>query len=167
MDEINIPLQEWICNNPPGEDMMWKGSWSNQVCFVRDEIPKFLSSDCNSYTTIRDNITVISTHMSKSIVLPVYCIKANGDKFIMRNNFYDWKVSVETHNIHDIDFQKLGVINNTSKQIHSVYCEGFKSEWMYKPYNKDKWKYTVEIYDNFNLKLFFWLMQMKDKLWEK
>ena len=169
MDDMNIPLQEWINDNNPEEKMMWKESWSNQVCFVRDEISRFLCNDntFESYQTIRENITVISTHMSKSIDLPVYCIKANGDKFIMRNNFHDWKVSVETHNLHKIDFQKLGVIRDTSNKINQVYCEGFKDEWVYKPYDEDKFKYTVEIYDNFNLKLFFWLIQMKDKIWEK
>lgn len=164
---MNIPLQEWINANSPEEKMLWKNSWSKQVCFVRDEISKFLCGPTfEEYQTVRDNITVISTHMSKSIDLPVYCIKVNGDKFIMRNNFHDWKVSVETHNIHKIDFKKLGICD-TSEQIHQVYCEGFKDEWVYKPYDEDKWKYTVEIFNDFNLKLFFWLIQMKDKIWEK
>jgi len=168
MDDMNIPLQEWISTNIPEKKMYWKDSWSQQVQFVRDVIPRLLCNPNGSdYMTVRDNITVISTHMSKSIDLPVYCIKANGDKFIMRNNFFDWKVSVETHNIHNIDFEKLGVINKTSTQIHQVYCEGFKDEWVYKPYDEDKWKYTIEINDDFKLKLFFWLIQMKDKIWEK
>ncbi len=117
--------------------------------------------------SVRENITVISTHMSKSIDLPVYCIKAYDDKFILRNNCYDWKISVETHNIHNIDFEKLGIIDKTFSQVHQVYCEGFKDEWVYKPYANDKWKYTAEINDDFKLKLFFWLIQMKDKIWEK
>jgi len=167
MDDMNIPLQDWISANVPEDKMHQKNSWSDQVCFVRDEIPKFLcGTSFEDYQTVRENITVISTHMSKSIDLPVYCIKANGDKFILRNNFYDWKMSVETHNIHSIDFEKLGICN-TSKPINQVYCEGFKNEWVYQPYNKDKWKYTVEIDNDFKLKLFFWLIQMKDKLWEK
>jgi len=164
---MNIPLQEWINDNNPDEKMLWKKSWSQQVCFVRDEIPDLLSTNNKDYQTIRDNITVISTHISKSIDLPVYCIKANGDKFILRDNFYDWKVSVETHNVHKIDFQKLGVIYNTSKKINKIYCEGFQDKWVYKSYEEDKWKYTVEINDNFKLKLFFWLMQKKDKIWEE
>ena len=168
MDDINIPLQDWISENIPEKKMYWKDSWSKQVCFVRDTIPRFLCKPNGSdYMTVRDNITVISTHMSKSIDLPVYCVKANGDKFIMRNNFFDWKISVETHNIHNIDFEKLGVIRKTSDQVHKVYCEGFKAEWVYKPYADNKWKYTAEIDDDFKLKLFFWLIQMKDKIWEK
>ncbi len=171
MDDMNTPLQEWISANNPDEKMYWKNSWSNQVCFVRDEIPALLLPKYNNpdYSTIRDNITVISTHVSKSILLPVYCIKAYGDKFIMRNNFYDWKVSVETHNIHKINFQKLGIIHDTSEQIKSYVCEGFKEEWVYKPYDEDKWKYTVEINDKFNLKLFFWFIKqnkiIKEGIW--
>jgi len=163
MDDINVPLQDWISANIPEEKMYWKQSWSDQVCFVRDQIPKFLCSgnSYEEYNTVRENITVIETHMSKSIYLPVYCIKAQGDIFIMRANFHDWKLSVETHNLHDIDFAKLGICE-TKDQIHSVYCEGFKEEWVYKPYDEDKFKYTVEIRDKFNLKLFFWLIQQKD-----
>jgi hypothetical protein len=160
MDNImNVPLQEWISANSPDKKMLWKNSWSNQVCFVRDEIPRFLSDTYDSYITVKENITVISTHTSKSIELPVYCIKANGDKIILRNNFHDWKVSVETHNLHKIDFQKLGIVKNTSAQVHQVYCEGFKPEWVYKPYDDDRFKYTVEIYNDFDLKLFFWTIQ--------
>jgi len=168
MDDMNIPLQDWISANIPDEKMYWKDSWSQQVQFVRDVIPRLLCEQNGSgYMSIRDNITVISTHMSKSIDLPVYCIKANGDKFILRNNFYDWKISVETNNLHEINFQKLGVIYDTSEQIKSYVCEGFKSEWVYKPYDEVKWKYTAEIDNDFKLKLFFWLIQMKDKIWEK
>ena len=170
MNEMNIPLQEWITSNVPDEKMLWKKAWSSQVCFVRDEIPKFLCMGeytFNEYQTIRENITVISTHTSKSIKLPVYCIKANGDTFILRNNFYDWKVSVDTHNIHKIDFKKLGVIYNTANQIESHICEGFKQEWIFKSYDEDKWQYTVEINNDFKLKLFFWLIQKKDLIWEK
>jgi len=161
MNDMNIPLQEWISTNIPEEKMYWKNSWRDQVCFVRDDIPSFLTKEYNheSYLTIRENITVISTHVSKSILLPVYCIKANGDKFIMRNNFYDWKVSVETNTIHNIDFQKLKIIYDTSKQVKQYLCEGFKDEWVYKPYDEDKRKYTVEINDNFELRLFFWMIQ--------
>ncbi len=93
MPDMNIPLQEWITANNPSKKMLWKTSWSDQVCFVRDEIPTLLCMDGHEYKkwlTIKENITVISTHTSKSIKLPVYCIKANGDTFIMRNNFYDW-----------------------------------------------------------------------------
>jgi hypothetical protein len=168
MDEMNIPLQEWITANHPKEKMIWKESWSKQVCFVRDEIPRFLSDNYDSYKTISENITVISTHTSKSISLPVYCIKANGDKFILRNNFHDWKVSVETYNMHKIDFGSLGLFNIES-QVHQVYCEGFKPEWVYKPYADDKFKYTLEINNDFDLKLFFWLIQkskiLKEELW--
>lgn len=178
MDNMNQPLQSWISANIPDEKMLWKKSWSDQVCFVRDKIPTFLVHGMETmnrdernkqYQTIRENITVISTHTSKSILLPVYCIKANGDTFIIRNNFYDWKVSVETNDIHKMDWQKLGIIRNNETQVHPVYCEGFKPEWVYKPYADDKWKYTIEINSRFKLKMFFWFLQnhklIKEGIW--
>jgi hypothetical protein len=175
---MNEPLQSWITANKPAEEMIYKDSWSDQVCFVRDKIPTFLvhardkmdrDEGYKQYQTIRENITVISTHTSKSILLPVYCIKANGDTFIIRNNFHDWKVSVETHDIHNLDWQKLGIVHNIESQVHQVYCEGFKPEWVYKPYADDKYKYTIEIYDKFQLKMFFWFLQnhklIKEGIW--
>jgi hypothetical protein len=171
MDDMNIPLQDWISANIPDDKMYWKQSWSDQVCFVRDEIPKFLctGNTYEEYETVRKNITVINTHTSKSIELPVYCIKANGDTFIMRNNFYDWKVSVETRNLHKLDFQKLGIIHDNAEQVNQVYCEGFKNEWVYKSYADDKYKYTMAIDDKFKLKMFFWLLQnhklLKEGIW--
>ncbi len=164
---MNIPLKEWINANIPEEKMLWRSHWLDQIIFFRDEIPRFLCEpDGKGYVTIKDNITVISTHISKSINLPVYCIKANDDKFILRNNFNDWKVLVKTHNIHNIDFQKFGVCN-TSKRINNKYCEGFKAEWVYESYDQNKNEYTIKINDNFKLKLFFLLIQNKDKIWEK
>lgn len=168
---MNIPLQEWIDSNAPKDEMHYKQSWIAQVCFIRDEIPGLLAERKGPYElfkTIQDNITVISEHTSKSIHLPVYRIKANGDTFILRNNFYDWKVSVETSNVHNIDFQKLGVINHTDTKVDSIYCEGFSSDWVYDSYDKNKRKYTVEIYNNFQLKLFFWLINKSDlMIWRK
>jgi hypothetical protein len=160
---MNEPLQQWITANHPADEMIYKSAWSDQVCFIRDKIPSFLvNRNVNTYKeyqTIRENITVISTHTSKSIELPVYCIKANGDTFIIRGNFHDWKVSVETHEIHKMDWQKLGIVHNIESQVHQVYCEGFKPEWVYKPYADNKWKYTIEIQDRFQLKMFFWFLQ--------
>jgi hypothetical protein len=44
MDDMNVPLQDWISANIPEEKMIWAKSWSDQVCFVRDVIPTFLYS---------------------------------------------------------------------------------------------------------------------------
>lgn len=151
---MNIPLQEWISNHKPAENMIYKDAALSQMLFVRDTIPKMLCDTYELYRTIQDNITVISTHFSKSIELPVYCMKASGATYILRNNFHDWKISVNTGVFQRINFKELGIFD-TSAEISGVYCEGFKREWVYGSYDKDQNKFTAEINDNFNLQLFF------------
>jgi len=170
MDEMNVSLQEWINSNAPKEEMYYCRAWSNQVCFVRDDIPKFLINnyDYSIYATIRDNITVISTHTSKSVKLPVYRIKAFGSTYIIRGNFHNWMISVESGNEEiKVDFKKLGVIHSDVGKINSIYCEGFKEEWVYDSWDNNKWKFTIELGTRDDVMIFFWLISHSNLIWEK
>ena len=76
---------------------------------------------------------VISTHCSKSINLPVVEItRADlGIRFIMRNNFYDWKLTVISENPIEGDFAGIFMTEPppepeyTGNGLSPVYFQGF------------------------------------------
>jgi len=84
-------LQDWAKNNEPNDKLRFKNGFWPRVIFVRDII---------SYILFKDHehqVTVISTHTSKSVRLPVYQIQLpNGLIFTMRYNFHNWKISVDS-----------------------------------------------------------------------
>lgn len=153
-------LQEWFEKNTPGEDLIYKNGLWTQVQIVRDVIPSILARSYEEYIGVRQQLHVISTHRSKSVLLPVFELNWNGYRFIMRYNFYDWKVSVRTP-VRDLagidaDFMNLFKLD---ERINLVYCEGFKEDWVYGPYSEDKRKFTCEISDNSKLFTFFWILK--------
>lgn len=150
---MNEDLHEWLMENKPLENMVWKTSFWNQAIFVRDRLPWIFFND---YKTIEKNTwRVIGTHTSKSIILPVYYLKLETIKIIMRNNFYNWKVSIESD--YELIIDPVGLFNPIEK-IHLVYCEGFKDSWVFDSYNMDKKRFTIEINDDYRLYTFLFLL---------
>lgn len=149
-----MKLQEWINQNEPENKMIYKDVFVDQIFFIRDEIPFIFASSYLKHSEIKNNIQVISTHTSKSIKLPVYQITLPDICFILRNNFHDWKVSVSS------DFDIKANFNNLiypDQIINHIYCEGFKREWVYGPYNNNQSKFTVELQSNhYHLYVFLW-----------
>jgi hypothetical protein len=111
----------------------------------------------DSYEEFKSNpVLVISTHRSKSIVLPVYQINYKGIKMIIRNNFYDWKVTVDSKVQLNFDMMSLF---NIKKRINSTLCEGFKYNQVFDSYENNKNKFTFEIEDQYKLYTFMYLLK--------
>lgn len=148
------PLQTWFSANMPAEDLIYKDGMSQQVMFVRDTITGVLA---RSYFEYKRLPKVISTHTSKSVKLPVYYFNSAYAKIIMRCNFHDWKVSVESKvGPMDMDLDRLC---GTKEPIPTCYCEGFRTEWVFPPYSQNKEKFTVEIRDKYQLYTFLFLLR--------
>ena len=147
-------LQSWFNANMPAEDLIYKDGMSRQVMFVRDTITGLLA---RSYFEYKRLPKVISTHTSKSVMLPVYYFDSAFAKLIMRNNFYDWKVSVESK-VGPLDLDLEGLCG-ISEPISSCYCEGFRTEWVFPAYSHDKTKFTVEVMDKHGLYTFLFLLR--------
>lgn len=153
---MNIDLLTWCRENEPNDDMIYKNSFWNQILFVRDTLNAMLH---DTYEEYRDNpVLVINTHKSKSIDLPVYEINLRDydTKIIMRNNFYDWKVSVESLIEINADFMGLFKQNET---ITPVYCEGFKDNQVFSCYKDNKKRFTIEIGDKYKLYTFMFILK--------
>lgn len=132
------------------DSLIFKKSATNQACFVRDTI-------CTNLLKVHGY--VISTHTSKSCLLPVYFITLrNGIRLIMRCNFYDWKVSVEIPTYKDPlpknylpeDCMSNNMTNGKAEKIPSCYLEGFHEDWCYDAYDPEKppRKFTIEVPSN-------------------
>jgi len=153
-DKLPIDLLTWCRVNEPEDKMLWKEGFWEQIIFVRDTIMDLLS---DSYEEFKSNpVLVISTHRSKSIVLPVYQINYKGIKMIIRNNFYDWKVTVDSKVQLNFDMMSLF---NIKKRINSTLCEGFKYNQVFDSYENNKNKFTFEIEDQYKLYTFMYLLK--------
>jgi hypothetical protein len=93
-EEIS-PLTKWARNNEIPDEMIYKKAAGDQLCFMRDTIPSILSTSYEEYRGIQNScLEIISSHRSKSIDLPVYKLVFRDFTFVIRDNFYNWKISV-------------------------------------------------------------------------
>lgn len=161
----STPLQEWMRQNilDADENLIYKKAGVSQCVFVRDRIHPLCAMEVEvgegwgaRYDWLEAHpVEVISTHSSKSVPLPVYLIEVPGLRLVMRNNFYDWKVSVESDRPVEDVFH--GLVRH-GEEIHKVYCEGFQSEWVYGPYTPGAQKFTVSLGGDHELWAFLYLL---------
>lgn len=139
-------LLHWQRTTDLDDNLIYKKASENQEIFMRDDV---------GLNLLKAPVFVISSHMSKSCRLPVYYIKMmNGIKVIMRGNFYDWKLSVDSPvdlpaNCIPIDCVSGGIKDDISE----CYCEGFKDEWVFGKYNPENpgKQFTIECADKYRL----------------
>jgi len=150
-----VKLQEWAKANEPSKEMVYESGYWNQIILVRDMIARLLVPSFEEYEKLE--VSVISTHTSKSILLPVYYIHLdNGIAITMRYNFHNWKVSINSPKKVYIDFMKL-FDPEEERDISGVYCEGFPAENVFGCYAKNKSQFTVELQSSYILYTFFWI----------
>ena len=155
-DHLPVDLTAWIRVNEPDRNLIFGNKLREQVCFVRDELFPLVIKDQKE---MRENpVMVISTHVSKSVKLPVYQInlKDYGIEIVLRYNFFNWIISVNSEKALDFDFMN---IFNSGEEISYVYCEGFPREKVYGSYENDHSKFTFKIIDDRDLYVFFFLMK--------
>lgn len=132
------------------DTLLWKKSAEKQECFVRDSIcTNLLKTPC----------FVVSTHMSKSCLLPVYMFRLNnGITVICRDNFHGWVVTVKTPgDTFIVSLPKdlvYGDLYSTNNDISHLYCEGFKESWVFPYNNAYGHEMTVNVRDDFS----FWAL---------
>lgn len=151
--EDGTPLQDWAGAHQPEKDMDFAGGFWNQFTYVRDRLHRLFVTDYDQNQ--EQPVRVVGSHTSKSIVLPVYSIKAAGLQILLRCNFGDWKVSVKSDRPVPDNFCHL---INRAEQVHSVYCEGFSENWVFGPYSENPCHFTVEIGNKYDLYAFLYLL---------
>lgn len=134
--KINIEdyINEFI--DKTSKDLIYRNAGINQIRFIEHFCKKF---------SILKNCFIVNEHTSKSVALPVYKIEYSGYTIYMRNNFYNWILTIESN-------KELNLPEILIKNKSELYCiEGFMKEWHYKPYEKGCKKCSIELYDNNDL----------------
>ncbi len=160
------PLQGWFREWLAEADanLLYKKSAEAQIMFVRDDLGRALASSWQQWSGEDENgeggaVTVIGEHRSKSVRLPVYHVALPGIELVLRDNFYNWKVSVRSDApIHNV--VGWGLFRE-DEEIHGVYCEGFPREWVHGPYAKDSRRFTVELSGEYEVYAFCLLVRGK------
>lgn len=160
---MRTPLQQWANANKPDENLNYKGGYWSQIMFVRDRLAPLVSIGL-SFEEFQDKAAfVISTHRSKSVTLPVYLLEppGKGIKFVLRDNFYNWKVSVISERPVKVDPLMLFQADPpddpswSGDVLASCYFEGFPGDLIFGYYNQsDKKQFSVEIGGDYDLYVF-------------
>lgn len=155
------PLQDWFNAQRAAtpDEMFYKEASGSQIMFVRDQLNYLVASGLY-FEEARDICGVISTHTSKSVKLPVYELYRPdlGLRLILRNNFYDWKLSVISAQPIVADFAGLFKTTPpvdekyTGSELSACYFEGFPRELVFGYYeSSDKCQWSAAIGGNFAL----------------
>ena len=167
-ETIPVDVNAWWNVNEPDEKLIYKDGLGRQIVFIRDEIYSKLFFD-KEYPELKGKYNketmkaynafkpmAISTHMSKSVLLPVMelDLKSVGVKIVLRYNFYNWNVSIESENDIGCDFKDVFSDDN----YNYCYCEGFPADRKYGMYKDNHKKFTICIDDDYKLFTFMWLL---------
>ncbi len=156
---MNTPLQEWmdtslLPDNVVSPTLYYKGAAIRQCMYVRDVLAHAFASGL-SYEDFLEMVcvNVISTHTSKSTPLPVYEMVRPELRIILRNNFYNWKLSVLSESPIDADFSGLFHTTPpiepeyTGDSLHHVYFEGFPKDLIFGYYeSSDHRRWSAEMH---------------------
>lgn len=148
MIQIGIPLQIWFKEH-------MRDTSEQQIIFVRDNLCYLISSGMQGTIDEKKSIvTVISEHMSRSVQLPVYHFDRSdiGLEIVLRNNFYNWKLSVISDFPIVADFDGLFYTtpdpNNTDNCLSPVCFEGFPRHLVFGYYSENNFKWSAELYND-------------------
>lgn len=170
MSELPQELQAWALENDPEfkpDDNRKEGSrpiyfWEGSgIIFIRDDIRRYLLGTIKDSIEHEPNVMVISTHTSKSILLPVMQFTWRDIEFTLRYNYHDWKISVRSPEPLEIDWKNL--IPNDGYLMNEVYFEGFPSGLVYPSYYANDYlltsQFSTMLIKKFEVWTFFWLIK--------
>lgn len=163
--------------------------WSHQIEFVRDTLAKLFWGDvkyddipCEPEPCPRHKVTawVIGEHLSKSVMWPVYSLERPdlGLQFVLRDNLYNWNVSVvaERGIVTDLRGFQLDFSDSDRKRIADravsshlppwqegdswsyLFFEGFPDEYRFGPFARNPRRFSIEIGTDYKLYTFMWLI---------
>ena len=152
---LPVDLTAWARVNEPSETLIYGKELGPQLCFIRDQLATIFYNSWNYYE--KDPVMVISTHMSKSVTLPVYRLYVTkyNLEIIIRANFYNWIISINSEKPLDFDCMELF---DTNRFIPYYYCEGFPKSNCYGSYENNHSRFTVDITSKYDVYTFFYLL---------
>jgi hypothetical protein len=132
---------------------------TQQVAFIRSDIAALMGIGMD-YQLRRDQlIHIVGEHRSCSIVLPVFELYRPdwGLRLILRNNFYNWKLTVLSEQPIVADLSRLCFVTPpldpeyTGNELADCYFEGFPKELIRSYYTENIREWSAEIQNNCQL----------------
>ena len=125
----------------------------DQLVFVRDRLTPLVGVGWY-YLDAQEIPRVISEHRSKGNTLPVYSLARPdlGVRFVLRNNFYNWKLSVISE--RQIESEALRHLfetepprepEYTGDALRPVYFEGFPPDLIFGYYAADNRRFSAQL----------------------
>ena len=151
---VNPLLIEWMRNWELDKNLIYKKAAESQAIFVRDEIARHL---------LRVPVFVVSTHTSKSCLLPVYSfVMNNGINVIMRENFYGWVVSLKANHRFSLPEDLVHGDGGDNPSLSECYCEGFEYSWVHAYGVNQITETTVRVDSDYELYTLFYQLNKID-----
>ena len=123
----NTTILDWANSNQAVEQMIWSSDFKVQIHYFQSIADMLMSQ------LVLSSVSIVSTHISKSIKLPVvkFTLK-NGSVIYIRNNFCNSRASFDL-----IDNYELFDVNNTDQDtpLNGCYFEGFEYDWVFPKYS--------------------------------
>ena len=163
---MKVRIFDWLEENVPDDNLIYKDGLREQCNFVCSLMNSLFFNIATDYHETEDfdkryeishNFIpyVIGWHRSKSVKLPVMEIDLSkiGIKVILRDNFYDWCISIESEKEIDCDF--MGLITDAKG-----YFEGFPNDRIYSTYSKTNNKnFSVCLKNKYEVYVFMFLLR--------
>lgn len=153
-------LQTWFdaqrASTP--DEMYYKDASGSQIMFVRDHVAALVFAGI-PYDEL-PKVAVVGQHHSKSVALPVYRLVREdlGLRIYLRDNFYDWKMSVDSVRPINADFTGLFMTGPahdekySGRELASCYFEGFSEKLVFGFYGaSDGRRWSASIGSRFSL----------------
>lgn len=182
--ELEFPtLRDWCRTRPEDPEKIWWNASRHQITFVRNRLAYLIYEDrarpikWDEENPVHALVTVISTHTSKSVLLPVYQLANSMFRLTMRENFHGWVVSVEAlgRPFHLSKMQYLPVDffyvdpndygtedRHGHTHFHDFYAEGFPKDRLFNAppstFPSRASQFTIRIHSDYDLYMFIALL---------
>ena len=131
--QLNTKIRDWIVENEPGKDMLYRETWWKNNMFIRDRLLSLFDSE---------EAEIVGTHRSKSIVCPVIKAVYKGVEIVLQYNFYNWQIMIKSPvelKLFNLDLYKA--------DGEYLYYQGIPEEYRFKKYSKENSKeFAIDIY---------------------
>ena len=155
-----ISLNDWFTANKPDSGTLWEKAAYKQIEFFRRLVMAVCLHKHQSNLEELDvtRPVVIGEYTSKSIKLPVVEFRSkNGIVFTIRDNFFNYKVSVDSPFPITVDFFDL-FDPEPKDYLHPVYFEGFPKNKVFRSFSENTKQFSVQLLSQEDVYLLIWLI---------
>ena len=131
--QLNTKIRDWIVENEPGKDMLYREVWWKNNMFIRDRLLSLFDSE---------GAEIVGTHRSKSIVCPVIKAVYKRVEIVLQYNFYNWQIMIKS----PVELKLLN-LDLYKADGDYLYYQGIPEEYRFEKYSKENNKeFAISIF---------------------